>query len=265
MRLRAIGAAPAGSEGPAVLLLHGFGSSAAGTWVASGWAPRLQAAGRGWIAPDLPGHGESPKPHDPAEYARALPVAALERLLDERGLERVDLVGYSFGAELALGFAALRGERVRRLALGGVGSRQPFAGGAGATLRAHLETGAEIADPVLAAIWKATAVVPGNDPLALLALVDAWPERERGGGPLFTGPALVFRGAADPLAAGAEEIAARLPESRQLVIEGRHHMSTLTAAGLQEEALGFLAGAHCDPGPSPGRCRRPPSPQEEPR
>ena len=52
-----------------VLLGHGFATSAARTWGDNGWIDLLGDAGRQAIAPDLLGHGDADKPHDPAAYA----------------------------------------------------------------------------------------------------------------------------------------------------------------------------------------------------
>ena len=55
---------------PPVLLLHGFGTTAATTWGENGWIDLLTDSGRTVIAVDLLGHGTAPTPHDPAAYDR---------------------------------------------------------------------------------------------------------------------------------------------------------------------------------------------------
>ncbi len=62
--------APLGRDrGEAVLLIHGFASSADVNWVGTGWFDTLRRDGRRTIAFDHRGHGGSDKPHDPALYA----------------------------------------------------------------------------------------------------------------------------------------------------------------------------------------------------
>ncbi len=63
---------------------------------------------------DLPGHGGSPLA-EPVSYAAW--AAMLVRLLDANGLEKTDLVGYSMGGRLALYFALVHPNRVRRVVL----------------------------------------------------------------------------------------------------------------------------------------------------
>jgi 2-succinyl-6-hydroxy-2,4-cyclohexadiene-1-carboxylate synthase len=97
-------------EGPPLLLLHGFtGSREAWNHLKARLGPRFAV-----LAPDLPGHGESPCPPD-VTFGGA--IDALLALLDARGLERVDVAGYSLGARVALGLCLRAPERVGRLVL----------------------------------------------------------------------------------------------------------------------------------------------------
>ncbi|MFG2734276.1 alpha/beta fold hydrolase [Streptomyces harbinensis] len=96
-------------EGPAVLLLH---SSVCDRRM---WDPQWRVlidAGFHLIRPDFRGHGDSPAvpgPHSDAEDVRDL--------LDELNVDRVAVVGSSFGGRVALEFAARWPERVGSLAL----------------------------------------------------------------------------------------------------------------------------------------------------
>ncbi|WP_329125735.1 alpha/beta fold hydrolase [Streptomyces sp. NBC_01465] len=105
-------------EGPAVLLVHGIGDSSA-TW------SRLVgplARHHTVIAPDLLGHGHSDKPR--ADYSVAAYANGVRDLLGVLGIDRVTLVGHSFGGGVAMQFAYQFPERVDRLVLvstGGVG------------------------------------------------------------------------------------------------------------------------------------------------
>ncbi len=78
--------------GTPLLLVHGIGSSA-DTW---GDIPeRLSALGHHVVAVDLCGHGESSK--GPGDYSLGSLASTLRDLLDDRGLDRVHLVGHSLG------------------------------------------------------------------------------------------------------------------------------------------------------------------------
>lgn len=97
---------------PAVLLLHGFGSSLQ-TWDA--WAPVLARDHR-VIAIDLPGSGLSP-PDPSGNYRDTRTVALLNALLDTLKVQRTSLVGNSIGGRMAWRFAAAHPDRVDKLVL----------------------------------------------------------------------------------------------------------------------------------------------------
>jgi pimeloyl-ACP methyl ester carboxylesterase len=74
-------------------------------------------ARRTLIRLDLRGTGHSTVPRDPASYRCDRQVGDVEALRAELGLEQVDLLGHSAGANLAVLYAARYPERVGRLAL----------------------------------------------------------------------------------------------------------------------------------------------------
>ena len=99
-------------EGPAVLLLHGFGASLH-TW--EGWAARLEDRFR-VIRLDLPGFALT-GPDPSGDYSDARGVAVLAALLDALGVPRAAVVGSSLGGRLAWRFALAHPDRVTRLVL----------------------------------------------------------------------------------------------------------------------------------------------------
>ncbi|MCE3288916.1 MAG: alpha/beta hydrolase, partial [Caulobacter sp.] len=109
--------------GKPVLLVHGFASNRDEGWKRTGWYAAFERRGQRVIAPDMRGHGQSGKPHDPASYAPDRRLADVTELLDHLGVERADVVGYSMGARLALGLAIRASERVDNLVVGGIGQR----------------------------------------------------------------------------------------------------------------------------------------------
>jgi len=97
-------------EGSPLLLLHGFtGTRHAWDHLRPLLGPRFAV-----VAPDLPGHGESPCDPDITFEAT---LASLLHLLDALGSERIDVAGYSLGARVALGLALRAPRRIRRLVL----------------------------------------------------------------------------------------------------------------------------------------------------
>lgn len=99
--------------GPPLVLLHGFTGSTE-TW-ADLW-PAFAVAHR-VVAFDLPGHGRSSVPTDPRRYSLARFADDLANALDQLGLARVALLGYSMGGRAALQFAQQYADRVAALVL----------------------------------------------------------------------------------------------------------------------------------------------------
>lgn len=97
-------------EGPAVILIHGVGSSRQ-SW--DGVVERLE--GYQTLRYDLRGHGGSGKPAGP--YTLDDFVADLAALLDHVGIAKGHVVGFSLGGLIAQGFALAHGDRVDKLVL----------------------------------------------------------------------------------------------------------------------------------------------------
>ncbi len=98
-------------SGPPVVLLHGFASSLE-IW--SNLIPEL-ARGHRTVALDLKGFGWSDRPE--GDYSPRAQAELVWALLDRRGIERVALVGHSWGASVALAMALSAPERTSRIAL----------------------------------------------------------------------------------------------------------------------------------------------------
>jgi pimeloyl-ACP methyl ester carboxylesterase len=97
---------------PAVILVHGFGSSL-DTW--EPWAQALSAQYR-VIRFDLPGFGLS-GPDPTGDYTDARQLKILLGLMDQLGVARASLIGNSLGGRIAWNFAALHPDRVAKLVL----------------------------------------------------------------------------------------------------------------------------------------------------
>lgn len=97
---------------PAVLMVHGFGSSLH-TWDA--WAQGLSATHR-VIRFDLPGNGLS-EPDPAGDYTDARSLQLVLALMDQLGVARASVVGHSIGGRIAWTFAARHPGRTARLVL----------------------------------------------------------------------------------------------------------------------------------------------------
>ncbi len=98
-------------RGTPLLLIHGIGDNSA-TWLP---VMRRLARHHTVIAPDLLGHGASDKPR--ADYSVAAYANGMRDLLGVLGIDRVTLVGHSFGGGVAMQFAYQFPERSERLVL----------------------------------------------------------------------------------------------------------------------------------------------------
>lgn len=125
VRTHAFEAGDEGSDDVPVFFVHGTGAFGAL------FAPLLTTLDDTWtIAIDRPGYGLSGDYTYSPRTLRRTAVGVLEGILDELGVERVDLVGNSAGGYWSLVFASARPDRVRHVALlGGVptfpGTRPP--------------------------------------------------------------------------------------------------------------------------------------------
>ncbi len=97
---------------PAVIFLHGFGSSLE-TW--EPWAQSLSAHYR-VVRFDLPGSGLS-EPDRSGDYTDTRSLSLMAGLMDRLGIENAALVGNSMGGRIAWRFAAAYPSRVRKLVL----------------------------------------------------------------------------------------------------------------------------------------------------
>ena len=220
-----------------VVLVHGFASTAAVTWVDSGWVRALGEAGRGAITPDLRGHGRSDKPHRAADYAPRQLAADLVAVLDTVGLEQVDVIGYSMGSRVVAALAQLAPERVRRLVLGGAGPLELFDTWDLNAVNRFMASGDHPADPTIAAVLG-PAIAAGADREALVACVQGV------AGCTLDVPAgipqLFVAGGADSIPAGVAALAADRG-ARYLELPGRTHFTALSAREFKQAALEFLA------------------------
>lgn len=120
-------------DGPAVVLVHGFGASAA-DW--EPWAERLGERFR-LIALDLPGHGLTQTPTGRPENLDDF-VDVVEAVARAAGADRFVLVGSSLGGQVAWRYAERHGDRLRGLVLVDAAGWPPPRGGAGTGAFARL-------------------------------------------------------------------------------------------------------------------------------
>jgi pimeloyl-ACP methyl ester carboxylesterase len=216
-----------------VLLVHGFATSAARTWGDNGWIDLLDDAGRHVIAPDLLGHGDAPKPHDPEAYAAL--ESDVAALLPDRP---VDSIAFSLGARIVLTLAADDPARFGRIVVAGVGANLFRQDGSGTIVRAIEGTG-DPADPVVR-YFAGLAAQPGADRTALAACIrQPRPPLDAATLGKVTCPVLVVLGDRD-FAGPADPLVEALPDVTFRPLRGVDHFATPKNLGFVDAALGFL-------------------------
>jgi pimeloyl-ACP methyl ester carboxylesterase len=219
-----------------VVLVHGWGGSFASTWQRSGFTELLADAGRPVIGVDLLGHGDAPKPHDPAAYGDLT-----QRIEEVLPVDPVDAVGFSLGALTLLRLAVRRPHAFNRIVVAGIG-RNAFE--RDDTVRERVLAGLNgTADPEdnLARLFTQYADQPGNDRVALTAVM-----RRADGPPLtaaelatVTAPVLVVIGDRD-FATPADQLVDALPDARLVTLRNVDHFATPESFGFIDATLEFL-------------------------
>lgn len=236
----------AGTDGPALVFVHGVGSTAAI------WDAQLRAFAGAYrcFAVELRGNG-IPKPEpSPSEITRAGFAADVVAVLDAYAIERCTLIGCSLGGVVAFELWQRDPHRIDAMAIVGSFARypdaRPYADGIAAAVRAagDMETFArgraaklglpperlretieQMACKSVSSYLAATEATWTGDYLDLL--------------PGIVVPALVACGEHDAIAplALSEEIAAGIPASELSVIAGAGHVANADAPERFNERL----------------------------
>ncbi|MES2472314.1 MAG: alpha/beta hydrolase [Pseudomonadota bacterium] len=231
---------------PAIVLVHGFGSSRAQNWKSTGWYGGLTQAGFPLVAMDCRGHGDSGKPHDVDAYGHDRMAEDVVTVMDAAGLGSALICGYSMGGFIGLRLLASHPERVIKLALAGVGENylkdaitapEARAALADALLTPDKEG---IADP-RAKMFRAFADQPGKDRFALAACMRAMsPRLAPATLAALTRPILVVCGAQDDTAGRPEPLAEVFAAGQAIVIPNRDHMSAVGDRHTRQAVIDFF-------------------------
>lgn len=228
-------------DGPPVVLLHGLLGTGA-LMADSGLALAIAARGHRVILPDLRGHGDSGRPHDPACYPPDILADDQLALIDHLGLGGYSLAGYSLGGKLVLRLLA-RGARPDRAVVAGQGLDA-------------LDAESDRTDGhrrMLAAVANGDAFSPGSpeesfaawitqsgaDPVAVGRVLGASVATPREALRSVAAPTLVVVGDGDTRGASAGELAGLLPNGRLVVVPG-DHLTALLATEFTDAVVNFL-------------------------
>jgi pimeloyl-ACP methyl ester carboxylesterase len=229
-------------QGRPVVLLHGLFSDAQVNWIKFGHAAKLAAKGLRVIMPDLRAHGQSARPHDPANYPDGILGRDLAELIAHLGLADYELGGFSLGARTVVQGVG-EGLRPARAVLAGMG----LEGLTGWQARKHFFVDAiagfdtaSRGDRHWMAIqfMKTMKVDRVAASLLLPTFTDARPEWLGA----FTMDTLVLCGTEDQDNGSAPSLVAALPRATLASVPGTH-MSSVTRPGFGDALAAFLGPA----------------------
>ncbi len=237
-----------GDERVPVLLLHGSPGSGSNF---EKLGPELASDGRRVIAPDLPGYGYSPMTPSMSHETN---VRYMLAMLDELGIERVHVVGWSSGGGVGLEMAQLHPDRVASLTLlASIGAQETE--GSGSYFFEHVKYGGG-----LVLIGGLPELIPHFGLLGdragrtgwLWAFWDSDQRRISDFMGAIETPTLILHGRHDPLVAdwAAERHHEMMPSSKLVMLDASHFLPFLQVETTRDALLAFF-DRHDTPGVAP--------------
>ena len=210
--------------GEPLVLLHGNGEDG------SYFLHQMEAFSREFLvyALDTRGHGRSPRGSAPFTISQV--AEDLLAFLDDQGLKRVNLLGFSDGGNIALTFALRHPERVRRLVLNGA-TLTPR--GVKAWVQLPIVRGYQIASRL-----KSPKARTNAEMLGLMVHEPQIPPSELAG---LMMPVLVIAGTRDMIREDHTRLMAReIPGARLALIPGNHFIARRNPAAFNRAVWSFF-------------------------
>ena len=210
--------------GEPLVLLHGNGEDG------SYFLHQMEAFSREFLvyALDTRGHGRSPRGSAPFTISQF--AEDLLAFLDEQGLKRVNLLGFSDGGNIALTFALRHPERVRRLVLNGANLNPR---GVKAWVQLPIVLGYQVASRL-----KSPKARTNAEMLGLMVHEPQIPPSELAG---LMMPVLVIAGTRDMIREDHTRLMAReIPGARLALIPGNHFIARRNPAAFNRAVWSFF-------------------------
>jgi pimeloyl-ACP methyl ester carboxylesterase len=235
-------------NGPPVMLIHGFSGNHT-SWIGYGFVAALRERFQ-LILPDMRAHGRSDGPADPAAYSLATFAADLIAVLDDLGIDRAHVLGYSMGGQIGYALAQHYPQRLRSLTVGGM---SPYRTSRGDTRRFLLQLYEQAAQEGVETLIEgirtwAGGITPEYEARLRAANIAAgaallrWsidnPADFSAALLAMTLPCLLYCGTADEELAGMQRAAGELPNARWIALPGMNHVQ---AAGASAELVPELS------------------------
>ncbi|HEY4264598.1 MAG TPA: alpha/beta fold hydrolase [Micropepsaceae bacterium] len=231
-------------DGLPLVLIHGFGANRNITWSNTNWYQTVQRARHKLIAIDCRGHGESEKPHEPADYDEERMAMDVIAVLAALEIPEVDVMGYSMGAQIAIRLMHDAPGRVRRTILAGIGENyfRPSKDAVESIAAGLLAKDAtEVTDPV-AREYRSFCEKAGDDLVAMAACIRRPrrifpPEELRA----LAQKVLVVCGEQDDTAGSPGPLSDAFRDAATLIVPKRNHHSTVGDRSFKDAVVAFLA------------------------
>ena len=227
-------------EGRPLIMIHGYLGNAM-IMVETGMAGRLAGQGYRVIMPDLRGHGDSARPHDPAAYPPDVLADDGLALIEHLGLTDYDLGGYSLGGRTVIRLLA-RGATPGRAIAGGQGLEAIIhtvgRGGQFRRVLTHFGTFEPGSREQAMEDWITAS---GGDPVALAQVLGTFVDTPLAELARITVPTLVLTGSEDGHNDTAEALADALGNGRYVMLPGNHDTAIGTPQ-FEDAMTGFLKG-----------------------
>src|SRR3954451_20023073 len=254
-------------RGEPVVLVHGYNYDTEQQWVEPGVFNALAARYR-VIGFDARGHGKSGKPHERRFYGLEM-ARDVPRLLDQLGIGRAHIIGYSMGGHIVANLLTMNPERFLTATLGGGAGRRNWTEEDQRRVEIEadeMERG--LLRTQLLRLWpkdrplprdeeirrRSAKSLPGKDVLALAAIRrsngdQVVPDRELAA---VTVPTLAIVGADDPYRTDLEALKKIMPQLTLVTVPGATHGSAPSNPAFVEGLLAFLAAHPSAAGPPSG-------------
>ena len=229
-------------SGPAVLLSHAYAASH------KMWDPQIEPLSQHYrvITWDMRGHANSDSPDDEAEYSEEKTVQDMKLILESEGVQEAVMGGLSLGGYMSFAFYLAHREMTTGLLLfdTGPGYRNPDAraswnkmafkqaeryleeGLAGLPPAAEVQVGASLQRSPEGLAKAARGMLAQSHPRVM-------EELEK-----IEIPALVLVGANDtPFLQAADVMAARMPNSRKIIVDGAGHAANMDQPDVFNRAV----------------------------
>lgn len=238
-------------EGEPVVLIHGFTASIATNWIAPGIFAGLAEHYR-VIGIDMRGHGKSGKPHGEENYGAKMPKDVIN-LLDELGIAKAHIMGYSMGGFITMNIVCNYPDRVISAIPGGAGWLRPggmVSDGRNA-IAESLENGSGLG-PLFDQLTPAgepampkeqieainQMLMATNDPIALASVIRGMSDLQVTEAQLKANrvPTRAIIGEIDPLREGVTEMERVMSALDVVVVDGADHMTAFGNPAFLEAA-----------------------------